>query len=55
MTIQPTNPIDSVSPVAATKPEQTVPAAAPAAAETAKKAQPDNLYEGQGENYDLSV
>ncbi len=55
MTIQPTSPVDSISQVAATKPELPVQAAAPAVNEAVKKTQPDNLYEGQGENYDLTV
>jgi hypothetical protein len=55
MTIQPTGPVEAVSQVAAAKPEQAAPVAGPAVEEAAKKAQPDNLYEDQGKNYDLSV
>jgi hypothetical protein len=52
MTIQPTS-ADAITPVAAVKPEQTAQIAV--LAKEAPKAQPDNLYEGQGAYVDQSV
>jgi len=54
MNIQPANTGYAVSQIAEAKPAQSAQVAAPAE-QTVKKAQPDNLYEGQGEHYDMSV